>query len=251
MNEKPTNRASHEDGITDANSLPGENQSRAVRRRLRLGRSSSVSVEFAAAATPFTVSTRTCVGCTPCPAAATTVGGGRQRYGCGSGDALVDAERTQFAANAPSGALSVWRVFPRPPRLRLVPRRRASAGDADRRGNARRIGRENKEPRVLALLRAVAGVRVGRMGITGDVRGVAESLSGIERGVAAAVAADEGSNEKAGHAEGSRGDGCREGAGVACTVKKENGGVFVAEVALTVVVVTVVVFGAVLSQENV
>ena len=91
MNEKPTNRASHEDGITDANSLPGENQSRAVRRRLRLGRSSSVSVEFAAAATPFTVSTRTCVGCTPCPAAATTVGGGRQRYGCGSGDALVDA----------------------------------------------------------------------------------------------------------------------------------------------------------------
>ena len=77
------------------------------------------------------------------------------------------------------------------------------------------MGRRKLDVRVFRSPRPV-GLNGGRMWCVGGVWGEGESFSGMdcgEEGVA------EVPKENAGHATGSRGDGCRDGAGVAWTVK--------------------------------
>ena len=80
------------------------------------------------------------------------------------------------------------------------------------------------------------------MRCAGDSGRDCESFSGSDWGEDGAA---EGPKEKSGHATRSRGDGCREGAGVACTVKNENAVLFV----VAVVVVAGVMCG--LNQERI
>ena len=206
----PARSESHDEGSTAANSLWGENQSRADRRRLRLGCASSVNVVCVGCTSSF--STRVCAGM--CGAA-----GGMQRYGCGSGDAEVDAENTQFALV--SGTDAVCRALPRAGERE---EERLRGGDAERRGNARRMGFKKLDVRDFLSPRTW-GEKGGRRGRGGGPEAmVGESFSGIERGEEEAVP-----NEKAGHGTDSR-SGCDDDcAVVAVTVKNENAGVWPVE----------------------